>query len=89
MKLTHILKQVEEEHHNGWIPIERWKINETDYLYDIGFRQNGDFSMEMEDPQMVVWKDKEKFYLKSQNKILDFKQFNNLIQYFDNYQHES
>ena len=101
IRLTELWNNVERAKSEGLIPIDDWKLNEVDYLTDMGFHQNGDYEMEMRNPNLKVYKKKkitheisqdfnaigEGFVIedKSKNKTHTFPIFKSMIEFFDNY----
>ena len=91
ISLKEILHTVESEKKQELIPHEKWTIVETDHLFDMGFKPNGTFCMGLENPPMLVYRKKDGFYLKDGKKKQNFvfKEFDQLVNYFDNYKQDS
>lgn len=90
ISLKEILHTAEEEKKQDMIPYEEWTLVETDHLSDMGFKPNGTYCMGLENPPMLVYRKKDGFHLKDGKKkhSLQFKSFDNLVEYFDNYQQD-
>lgn len=84
----------------GLIPIDDWKFNEVEHLATMGFDFNSDFYMQTnKEPEMKVYKkneigpdgkEKSFFYLEEPKRaIKKFPDFNDLIDFFDNYSQPS
>jgi len=90
ISLKEILHTAEEEHKNGLIPYEEWRIAETDHLSDMGFKPNGTYCMGLENPPMLVFRKKDGFHLKDGKKKqnLTFSAFEQMVEFFDKYQQD-
>ena len=90
ISLKEILHTVESEKKQDLIPYEEWTIVDTDYLSDIGFKPNGTFCMGLDNPPLLVFRKNDGFHLKDGKKKTHqvFKSFDELVQYFDNYQQD-
>ena len=90
ISLKEILNTVQDEQKHNLSPYEEWKITETDYLSDMGFKPNGNYCMGLENPPMLVYKKDNAFSLKDGKKKKDitFECFDAMVEYFDNYQQD-
>lgn len=90
ISLKEILHTAESEQKTEMIPYEEWTIVETDHLADMGFKPNGTYCMGLENPPLLVYRKKDGFHLKDgkNKKQSAFKSFDEMVQYFDNYQQD-
>jgi hypothetical protein len=101
MKLTEILKLMDEESKEGLVNIDDWRIQDAEHLIEMGFNMGDDYRFITDrDPKIEVYRKKETvkegdaskpteanyFYVKEANKkTRRFKDFNEVIDYFDSY----
>jgi hypothetical protein len=88
--LNDIEKNMEKEYAPDLVPLDDWRLLETDHFSDMGFKPHGDFAMSMENPSMLVYRKKDGWYLKDgkKNKHFRFAKFEALTDYFDKYQQD-
>jgi hypothetical protein len=96
--LLELLHTLGEEKQSGLIPIDDWRWPDVDHLATMGFKFDGDYYMRTDkEPYMKVYKKKEEdpstgkkivwFFLEEEKKpVKRFKNFNDLIDFFDTYQ---
>lgn len=90
ISLKEILNSVEEEKKTELMPVDSWRISETDFLSDVGFKPNGSYCMGLESPPMLVYRKEDGFHLKDgkQNKKYFFKEWEHLDDFFQNYKQD-
>lgn len=89
-KLLELLNILTIEKKKGYVDLDDWKWNDLDHLVNMGFDFNGDYTMKLDNPKIEIYKKKlpsgEYFYLDDDEKgIKIFKNFEDLISYFDHY----
>lgn len=88
----------------GLIPLDDWRLSEVDYFTDMGFTQDGQSSMRLNNPEIKVYKKKNithelthevqavgEGYVVEDNarkKKYSFPTFKKMIEYFDNYEQD-
>lgn len=101
IKLTELMHSIGEEKKNGLINIDDWRWPDVEHLGDMGFEFTDDYHMSTnpkcpEDPLITISKKKELdeasgkkssyFYIEEPKRgTKRFKDFNDVIEYFDNY----
>ena len=104
IKLREILNQMQQNEEAGLIPIDDWRMSEVDYFTDIGFNQDGDSALRLNNPQIKVYKKKgltheltrdvqavgEGYVVEdiTKKKKYTFPTFKKMIEYFDNYEQD-
>lgn len=89
IKLREILHTIKNDHEDNLVSIDDWKISNTDFLNDMGFKPTGVYHFSLNNPKMqVCCKRGVGFILDdgSKNERKEFKKFEDLIDYFSNYQ---
>ena len=88
----------------GLISLDDWRLSEVDYFIDMGFSQNGDTCMSLNNPEIKVYKKKnmthelardvqavgEGYVVEdtTKKKKYTFPTFKKMIEYFDNYEQD-
>lgn len=97
MKLTELLHSIDEENKEGLVCIDDWRWPDVDHLVSMGFDFGDDHHMNtVRDPKIKIYKKKELdetsgkkeeyFYVEEPKRSTKrFKNFNEVIDYFDNY----
>ncbi len=101
MKLTELLKIIDKESKDGFVNIDDWRIQDAEHLLEMGFAMGDDYRFITDrDPKIKIYRKKEKikeedseeaketsyFYVEEENKkTRRFKDFNEVIDYFDSY----
>ena len=82
------------------IHIDDWRLQEVDYLHNMGFIFEDDFKMSTPKPPIIsIYKKKDEndtdkkskgiFYLEEPDKsVKTFKEFKDIISFFDNYEQD-
>lgn len=90
IKLAELVKLNGAFKKDDFLPIDEWEWTEVDYLASMGFAFDGEFHMRLKNPQMTVYKkdegDESAFYLESPHGKERFATFNDLANFFDNYE---
>jgi hypothetical protein len=97
IKLTELLHSVEEENKEGLVKIDDWRWPDVDHLVTMGFEFMDDYRLATDkEPHIVVYKKKDKddkgeptefFFIEEPKRELKrFKNFNDVIDYFDKYE---
>lgn len=98
--LKELLNAIDKENKSGMICIDNWKLNEVEYLHNVGFIFEDDFKMSTPKPPIIsIYKKKDDaadkkskgtFYLEEPDKsVKTFKDFKDMISYFDQYEQPS
>ena len=89
MTLTELLHIVGDEKKKGLINIDDWKFNDAAHLKDMMFEFDGDYVMTLDEPHMRVYKKKtpqgECFFLEDKDGVRIFREFEQVVQFFDHY----
>jgi len=104
IRLSEIIKSIEEEEQSGLVQLDDWKLSEVDYLIDMGFDQDGEHKMSLHEPEMTIYKKKgvthkltneiqavgEGYVVedKSKKKSHVFPTFKHMVEFFDNYEQD-
>ena len=104
IKLSEILHSIDEDEKSDMVNLDDWKLSEIDHLVEMGFEQDGDYKMMLNNPKMVVCKKKKithqlpkdiqaigpGYVLKdgSKNKTYTFSTFMEMVEFFDNYEQD-
>jgi hypothetical protein len=104
IKLKSILESLENEKNSDLILLDDWKLTEIDYLMDMGFNQDGDYSLTLNKPKIKVYKKKkinhklstdlhalgEGYIIEDEekNKKYIFPTFGKMVNFFDNYEQD-
>jgi hypothetical protein len=104
IKLREIINQMQQNEEAGLIPLDDWRLSEVDYFTDMGFTQDGQSSMMLNNPEIRVYKKKNithelardvqavgEGYVVEDNtkkKKYSFPTFKKMIEYFDNYEQD-
>jgi hypothetical protein len=90
ISLKEIIHSIKSDKETNLVPLDDWKISETDYLSDIGFKPNGESSMGLENPPMLAYRKKEGFCLKDGKlkQSFTFGTFDEMVNHFDKYQQD-
>lgn len=96
ISLTELLHSIHKEEKSGMVNIDSWRWPDVDHLVAMGFEFGDDYHMVTpKDPRIIIYKKKDKdelgksrefFFIeepKRENKR--FKNFNDVIDYFDHY----
>lgn len=60
MKLTEIIKLMDEESKNGLVNVDDWRIQDAEHLLEMGFKMIDDYRFATDrDPKIKVYKKKE------------------------------
>jgi hypothetical protein len=100
MKLIELLNTIHDEKDKGLICVDNWRWPDVDHLVAMGFDFTDDFRMVTEkEPKIVIYKKKDKdekgkeiefFFIEEPNREKKrFKNFNDVIDYFDHYEQPS
>lgn len=96
MKLTELIHAISQENKEGYINIDDWKWPDVDHLVAMGFQFEDDHKMSTpKDPKITIYKkkdmneagEKEEFFFieEPDREKKRFKEFNDVIEYFDHY----
>lgn len=104
LKLSEIIRSIDEDEAQGMIDLDDWKLSEIDHLTDMGFDMNGTYKMELLNPELIVYKKKgikhqlpndvqavgEGYVLedKARDKTHTFATFKQMVEFFDNYEQD-
>jgi len=91
IKLKEIYNTIVDEEKHGLVPTENWKFHDVEYLNDIGFSQNGMYSMMLKRPELMVsYKKPDGFIFKDKKKKLTqkFPTFDALCRHLENYEQQ-
>lgn len=94
--LKELIHTIDEESKAGLINVDDWRWPDVDHLVTMGFEFGDDYHMiTKKDPKIVIYKKKEKddagktqsyFFIEEPKRGLKrFKNFNDVIDYFDTY----
>ena len=99
MELLHTSNQADEE---NFVPIDEWDWNEVDHLATMGFSFDGEYHMRLKSPKMAIYKKNEgrkkdplsatnkeeetPFYLEDPTGKHKFRNFHQLMSFFDTYE---
>lgn len=90
MKLLEILRTIAGDRQSDKVHIDDWKWADADHLKTMGFDFDGDYVMSLKEPDIKVYKKKspkgECFVVEEKERgIRLFKEFDQVIDYFDHY----
>jgi len=72
--IKELLNSIENDKKNGLVNIDDWKLSELQYLTDMKFNINGDYTLEMKNPNFTVCKKKDGaggIYFQLEEELLD------------------
>jgi hypothetical protein len=96
MKLMELLHTMDAENKDGLVNVDDWRWPDVDHLITMGFEFGDDHHLQTnKEPRITIYKKKEKdkdgkktqyFYVEEQGREKKrFKNFNDVIDYFDTY----
>jgi hypothetical protein len=100
ISLTELLHSIDKENKDGFVNIDNWRWTDVDHLITMGFDFGDDYHFNTnKDPKITIYKKREKdkdgkrqeyFYIEEKDRATKrFKTFNDVIEYFDNYEQPS
>lgn len=99
IKLTELLHAITEEEKSGLVNVDNWRYPDIDHLVTMGFEFSDDYHMITgKPPKMTIYKKKDKddtgkevayFFIEEDGKKPKrFKNFNDVIDFFDHYEQD-